>query len=83
MAAIENKKQHPGIGVNLARLGRCLAFFGVRFSKPGHNVLRSGREADLSMCSPRLIEGMLMVGQDSSYCGTALQGLGVLCVSLI
>ncbi len=61
-AAVHSNLNPPVIGARVARLGRYLAFLGIRFSKPvkgiiqvGHIVLRSGREADLSICSPTLL----------------------------
>jgi hypothetical protein len=49
---------------NLSRLAKALTFFGCRFSGPGHMKLRCGKELDLSICSPRLLEGLLTDGHD-------------------
>jgi exonuclease III len=52
-------------GSSLARLAKGLTFFGARFTKVGHLTLRGGGEADLSICSPRLLEGKLVAGKDT------------------
>jgi exonuclease III len=52
---------------NIARLFRSLEYFGAVFTKVGHLRLRSGREADLSICSPRLLEDLLVSGKDTQF----------------
>ena len=50
---------------NLARLGRSLEYFGAVFTKVNHIRFHDGREEDLSICSPRLLDGILVAGVET------------------
>ncbi len=63
--AIEVGQASPG--PSLGRLARSLAYFGARFTKAGHLQLRCGGETDLSICSPRLLEGKVGAGKGTGF----------------
>ncbi len=62
------------VSANLVRLGRSLRYFGASFTPQVNQIaLRSGREVDLSVCSPSLLEGILVAGVDTRFAEEAHQ----------
>jgi hypothetical protein len=64
----------PGAqGASISRLCRGLEYFGARLTKVGHVRLQGGQEADLTICSPRLLESKLVAGMDTHFAKVAHQ----------